>query len=93
MVDLELSAAVVDYVWGVPRKPWPTCRASSLSPTQLILLPEVEAAMATARSVPATWSDLAEGHALAAAAVRRAHPTLSDEAVQAVANAYAYAWR
>lgn len=93
MIDEVLSAAVIDYVWGVPRKSWPTCRAASLSAEQLTFLPAIEAARRSADWVPPDWSDMAVGHARASAAVRRDHPALSDEAVAALADAYCYSWK
>lgn len=90
MTDDALSAAVVAYVWGVPRKSWPTCRPESLTTEQVGFLPQIEAALRSANGVPPDWETLTVGHALASAAVRRDHSELSDEAVAAIANAYCY---
>lgn len=93
MVDEALSAAVVAYVWGVPPKSWPTCRVSSLTPEQLRFVPEIEAAERTSKTIPPSWDDISVAHALVSDVVRREHPTLSDDAVAALANAYCYAWK
>lgn len=93
MVDEELSAAVIDYVWGVPRKSWPTCRAASLSKDQARFLPAIEAAGRTADTIPPEWDSLPAAHRLVSEAVHREHPELSDDAVAAIANAYCYAWK
>lgn len=93
MVDEELSGAVIDFVWGVPRKSWPTCRATSLSKDQSRFLPAIEAAQRTANTVPPDWGSLPEAHRLVSEIVHHEHPELSDEAVAALANAYCHAWK
>ena len=91
-----LSQAVVTYVWGDGRLPWPSRRPEAVRiefPDQADdLIMQVEEIIRLTDDVrPA--GDLAEIADLAEAAVREHVPQLSETAVRAVGALFAYSWR
>jgi hypothetical protein len=93
VVDELLSEAVVTYVWGNRSAPWPSTRPEALSAVQRPYLPALEAIVEIAFAVEPTASSLAELADSAEAAVHRAYPELSSEALRAIGNLYSFSWK
>jgi hypothetical protein len=93
MPDRELSEALQTYVWGTAGLPWPSERPDALQADQQRFLPMLREIVAVAFSVDPFAGTLNEAAGRAEAALRAQYPDLTEDAIRAVGNLFAYQWK
>jgi hypothetical protein len=96
--DAVLSRAVVIYVWGLNRRPWPSRDTEAVREAfgeqALDLMPRIGAIFDMVDAAPANWSGgLNAATDRVETMVREAYPDLDDEAVRAIGDQFSYANR
>jgi len=92
MADPVLSAALLSYIWGDRSLPWPSQRPESLRAEQRQYLPILTEIIAVAFEADPMSGSLHEV-ADRAESIVRSRFDLSDEAIRAVGNLFAYQWK
>ncbi len=99
MNDDELSAGVLAYlqkgVGASPRTDEAACAAAATTRDPAVLLAEVKALVQESLAVPVDWDSMSLGDAgrHVAAEMAQRHPGLSQEAQDALAWSFTFAWR
>lgn len=96
MQNEELSRTVVTFVWGNPRKPWPSAHPEAIrrlfDDQAEPVLTQIDALFAEANRIRPT-DDLAVYGARIKEHLLHSHPELTDEAREAIAARLTYSWR
>jgi len=99
IVDDELSAGLLAYlqkgVAASPRADEAACAASATIREPDVLLAEVKGLVRESLSVPVDWDSMSPGdagHHVVAEMAKR-HPELSQDALEALAWNFTFAWR
>ena len=98
-----LSSAIVTYVWGLDRRPWPSRDRAAIAATYGPDAADVQDAIDAVFAVvddpppvaPTDWDheDLLTATRRIERILRAAYPELTDEAVRAVGGQFSYTWR
>lgn len=99
MHDEALSQAVVAYIWGDHRQPWPSAHPDAvhacLGDQAIDLIPRVQTILDEIHNQPQRWfaTDLAAMGQRVDRALRDSHPELTDAAVDSLTAHFTYMWR
>jgi hypothetical protein len=97
--DERLSRAVIVYIWGNHRLPWPSAHPEMVNDQfgdeAAELLPSVEAILHEIHQDPRQWfaADLVATARQISQALRDRHPELTDEARRALVAHFTYTWK
>lgn len=97
-VDQTLSSAVLVYL-SVGRKPWPSRDAegveTAFGDAALDLVPRIKAIEEEVYAKDPEWAAVSFDEAVSGveAMLRETHPELTDQALMALVNAFAFDWR
>ncbi|MCY7402533.1 MAG: hypothetical protein LH477_16540 [Nocardioides sp.] len=99
MIDDELSAGMLAYLHkgeaASPRADEAACAATATTREPEALLAEVEALLQESLAVPVDWDSMSLGDAgrHVSAEMAKRHPELSQDALEALAWNFTFAWR